>query len=163
MKYVKLYESYIDDVNTKIEQDILDTHIHIDHVLQTLIDHYGLAFDDCLFCATNLKFTDQYSDITFERIPLFPILCYFYKSDSRILVDEDFIKEIISVHKKLLSMGLNVEINYIKYEFLIKGKMETNSTNMTIEEFITGFKKAVTRGQSNYINLIILKIVNNKD
>ena len=122
MKYVKLYESYIDDVNTKIEQDILDTHIHIDHVLQTLIDHYGLAFDD----------TDQYSDITFERIPLFPILCYFYKSDSRILVDEDFIKEIISVHKKLLSMGLNVEINYIKYEFLIKGKMETNSTNMTI-------------------------------
>ena len=153
MKYVKLYESYIDDVNTKIEQDILDTHIHIDHVLQTLIHNYGLAFDD----------TDQYSDITFERIPLFPILCYFYKSDSRILVDEDFIKEIISVHKKLLSMGLNVEINYIKYEFLIKGKMETNSTNMTIEEFITGFKKAVTRGQSNYINLIILKIVNNKD
>lgn len=152
MKYVKLYESYIDDVNTKIKKDILDTHIHIDHVLQTLIDHYGLAFDDTP--------GGQYSDITFERIPLFPISCYFYKSDSRILVDEDFIKEIISVHKKLISMGLNVEINYIKYEFYIKGEMETNSTSMTIEEFITGFKKALSRGKSNYINLIILKIVN---
>lgn len=39
MKYVKLYESYIDDVNTKIKQDILDTHINIDHVLQTLVNN----------------------------------------------------------------------------------------------------------------------------
>lgn len=101
MKHIKLYESFISDVNTKIEQLIKTSKEEINVLMQTLMDDYGFHFS-----AIEPK---RHEDFT-------KVVSLVYDSNTKMNLNNDLIKQLLLLERKCKEYGLVVLLPHISYD-----------------------------------------------
>ena len=119
MKHIKLYESFITDINNQIEHLVKASKAEINLLMQTLMDDYGFHFS-----AVEIKSNK--------------IVSFVYDAEVDIQLTDEFIKQLSLLEKKCKEYDLIILIPHLKYssfEHMTKDKAQRSKeiSNITID------------------------------